>query len=186
MDIVVELRGSTYYIDTAIVTPFSSSPELLSAASGRPGYMAKREEKINSTDTPASIWSHSYSRLQGDRDTTPENSSNTSTTKRTTHQRPFGTPGRQSKPPCTIASLNNNFGWSPRDRFDNCLTHATPFYRLLFLAYVRPEPLKPYHTRSLSPHAPLVCLSLLSGQRYFPFLRSASVFRHVGSATAKG
>ena len=45
MDIVVEFRGNTYYIDTAIVTPFSSNAELLSAASGRPGHMAKREEK---------------------------------------------------------------------------------------------------------------------------------------------
>ena len=47
MDIVVELRGNTYYIDTAIVTPFSSNAGLISAASGRPGYMAKREEKKN-------------------------------------------------------------------------------------------------------------------------------------------
>ena len=45
MDIVVELRGSTYYIDTAIVTPFSSNAGLTLAASARPGYMAKREEK---------------------------------------------------------------------------------------------------------------------------------------------
>ena len=45
MDIVVELRGNTFYIDTATVTPFSSNAELLSAASGRPGHMAKREEK---------------------------------------------------------------------------------------------------------------------------------------------
>ena len=45
MDIVVELHGNTYYIDTAIVCPFSSNDELLSAASGRPGHMAKREER---------------------------------------------------------------------------------------------------------------------------------------------
>ena len=45
MDIVVELRGSTYFFDTAIVTPFSSKVSLVCAGSGRPGYMAKREEK---------------------------------------------------------------------------------------------------------------------------------------------
>ena len=32
-------------IDTTIVTPFSSNAGLISAASARPGYMAKREEK---------------------------------------------------------------------------------------------------------------------------------------------
>ena len=45
MDIVVALRGVTYYIDTAIVSPFSSNASLMTAASARPGYMAKREEK---------------------------------------------------------------------------------------------------------------------------------------------
>ena len=45
MDIVVALRGLTYCIDTAIVAPFSSNIGLMTAASGRPGFMAKREEK---------------------------------------------------------------------------------------------------------------------------------------------
>ena len=45
MDIVVALRGVTYYIDTAIVSPFSSNVSLMTAASARPGYMAEREEK---------------------------------------------------------------------------------------------------------------------------------------------
>ena len=45
MDIVVALRGITYFIDTAIVSPFSSSVNLMTAASARPGYMAKSEEK---------------------------------------------------------------------------------------------------------------------------------------------
>ena len=40
MDIFVELRGNTYFVDTAIVTPFSSNAGLISAASARPGYMA--------------------------------------------------------------------------------------------------------------------------------------------------
>ena len=52
MDIVVELHGNTYYIDTAIVSPFSSNAELLSAGSGRPGHMAKREEKTKFARNP--------------------------------------------------------------------------------------------------------------------------------------
>ena len=45
MDIVFNLHGQRYYIDTAAVTPFSSSPALIATASTRPGYMAKREDK---------------------------------------------------------------------------------------------------------------------------------------------
>ena len=45
MDIVYHLHGQTYYIDTAVVTPFSANAGLIAAASTRPGYMAKREEK---------------------------------------------------------------------------------------------------------------------------------------------
>ena len=45
MDIVFNLHGQTYYIDTAVITPFSANAGLISAASARPGYMAKREEK---------------------------------------------------------------------------------------------------------------------------------------------
>ena len=45
VDVVVALHGITYYMDTAIVSPFSSSISLMTAASARPGYMAKREEK---------------------------------------------------------------------------------------------------------------------------------------------
>ena len=45
MDIVFNIRGHTHYIDTAVVTPFSSSAGLISAASARPGYMTEREEK---------------------------------------------------------------------------------------------------------------------------------------------
>ena len=45
MDIVFNLHGQTYYIDTAVVTPFSSNARLLGATS-RPGFMAKREERI--------------------------------------------------------------------------------------------------------------------------------------------
>ena len=45
MDIVFDLYGRTHKIDTAVVTPFSSSAGLIATASTRPGYMAKREEK---------------------------------------------------------------------------------------------------------------------------------------------
>ena len=45
MDVVFDFLGSTYFIDTAIVTPFSSNAGLISAASGRSGFMAKQEEK---------------------------------------------------------------------------------------------------------------------------------------------
>ena len=45
MDVVFNLRSNTYYIDTAVVTPFSSIAGLISAASARDGFMAKREEK---------------------------------------------------------------------------------------------------------------------------------------------
>ena len=45
MDIVIALRGITYCIDTAIVSPFSANVDLMTAASSRPGHMAKREEK---------------------------------------------------------------------------------------------------------------------------------------------
>ena len=44
MGVVIGVRGSTYYVDTVILTPFSSNAGLISAAT-RPGYMAKREEK---------------------------------------------------------------------------------------------------------------------------------------------
>ena len=45
MDIVVALRGITCYIDTAIVSPFSSNVSFMTAASARLGHMATREEK---------------------------------------------------------------------------------------------------------------------------------------------
>ena len=45
MDIVFNLHGQVYYIDTAVVTPFSANMGLMTAASARPGHMAKREEK---------------------------------------------------------------------------------------------------------------------------------------------
>ena len=45
MDIVFNLHGQVYYLDTAVVTTFSANMGLMTAASTRPGHMAKREEK---------------------------------------------------------------------------------------------------------------------------------------------
>ena len=45
MDLVFNLEGSVTYLDVSIVAPFSCNPSLVSAASTRPGHMAKRAEK---------------------------------------------------------------------------------------------------------------------------------------------
>ena len=45
MDLVLNLNGSVTYLDVSIVAPFSCSPSLVSAASTKPGLMAKRAEK---------------------------------------------------------------------------------------------------------------------------------------------
>ena len=45
MDLVFNLNGSVTYLDVSSVAPFSCSPSLVSAASSKPGLMAKRAEK---------------------------------------------------------------------------------------------------------------------------------------------
>ena len=45
MDLVLNLNGSVTYLDVSIVAPFPCSPSLVSAASTKPGLMAKRAEK---------------------------------------------------------------------------------------------------------------------------------------------
>ena len=45
MDPVFNLNGSVTYLDVYIVASFSCNPSLVSAASTRPGHMAKRAEK---------------------------------------------------------------------------------------------------------------------------------------------
>ena len=45
MDLVFNLIGSVTYLDVSIVAPFSCNPSLVSAASTKPGLMAKRAEK---------------------------------------------------------------------------------------------------------------------------------------------
>ena len=45
VDLVFNLNGSVTYVDVSIVAPFSCNPSLVSAASTKPGLMAKRAEK---------------------------------------------------------------------------------------------------------------------------------------------
>ena len=45
MNLVFNLNGSITYLDVSIVALFSCSPSLVSAASTKPGHMAKRAEK---------------------------------------------------------------------------------------------------------------------------------------------
>ena len=45
MDLVFNLNASITYLDVSIVAPFSCNPSLVSAASTKPGHMAKRAEK---------------------------------------------------------------------------------------------------------------------------------------------
>ena len=45
MDLVLNLNGSVTYLDVSIVALFSCSPSLVSAASTKPGLMAKSAEK---------------------------------------------------------------------------------------------------------------------------------------------
>ena len=45
MDLAFNLNGSVTYLDVSIVAPFSCNPSLVSAASTRPGLMARRAEK---------------------------------------------------------------------------------------------------------------------------------------------
>ena len=77
MDVVFNLRGHTYFFDTAMVTPFSSNAGLISAASARPSHTAKREEKKKFDR---------YPRIKplDDQATTHKSSSNTFTATRTT------------------------------------------------------------------------------------------------------
>ena len=84
MDIVFNLRGHTYYIDTAVVAQFSSNPGLISAASARTSHMAKREEKEQFNRYPRINLVPSLLETADDLATTHKSSSNTYTAIRTT------------------------------------------------------------------------------------------------------
>ena len=126
MDIVVALRGLTYYIDTAIVATFSSSVSLMTAASARLGYVAKREEEKKFDRYPRINLIPFILETTGRPGYHAQSSSDNSTATRTTHRQPSGTLGQLSKPHCTTASPNNSFEQSLRDRHDFCPTHGTP------------------------------------------------------------
>ena len=61
MDLVFNLNGSVTYLDISIVAPFSCNPSLVSAASTKPGLVAKRAERTNLTyiHTSSSFFSSS-------------------------------------------------------------------------------------------------------------------------------
>ena len=77
MDLVFNLNGSVTHLDVSIVAPFSCSPSLVSAASTKPGLMAKRAEK-SKFDRYPHIKFLSSSKPQVDLVHTPGNSSATS------------------------------------------------------------------------------------------------------------
>ena len=101
MDIVFNLRGHTYYIDKAVVTPFSSNAGLISAASARTSHMAKREEKEQFDRYPR------INLVQSNLETTERPSYHALTAS--------GTLWPLSRPHCAAASPNNNSEPSTRD-----------------------------------------------------------------------
>ena len=53
-DLVFDQNGNTTYLDVAIVSPFSSSPALIAAASKRPGTWPRELRRANLTDIHSS------------------------------------------------------------------------------------------------------------------------------------
>ena len=87
MDLVFNLNGSVTYWDVSIVAPFSCSPSLVSAASTKPGHVAKRAEKSKfDRYIHTSISFRSFLRPQAGLTHMPGNSSATSCEMLTTHQ----------------------------------------------------------------------------------------------------
>ena len=126
MDLVFNLNGSITYLDVSIVAPFSCNPSLVSAASTKPGFMAKRAERPNSTGTHTSIWSRSFLRPQAGLVHMPGNSLTTYCEMRTTHQLLSETLGPPSKVSSTVPSPNNNLRQPLRD-FWGLLSHFVSF-----------------------------------------------------------
>ena len=107
MDLAFNLNGSVTCLDVSIVAPFSCSPSLVSAASTKPGLMAKRAEK-NSTGIRTSTSFKSSLRQQVGLAHLPGNSLATSCEMPTSRHEPSGTPGPPSKVSSTVPSPNNN------------------------------------------------------------------------------
>ena len=57
MDIVFNLRGHTYYIDTAVVTPFFSTQDSSPQPEPAQATWPNVKKRKSSTDTPAPTWS---------------------------------------------------------------------------------------------------------------------------------
>ena len=96
----MDLNGVTTFLDVAIATPFSSNAGLISAASAKPGYMAKREEKKNldlaktSNKPLVGLKKRSQRLKQQIRDLNKTNGRLQKQTKRLQHKTPKQTHGR--------------------------------------------------------------------------------------------
>ena len=86
MDLVFNLNGSITYLHVSTVAPFSCNPSLVSAASTKPGLMARERRRPNLTGTHTSISFRSFLGPQADLVHMPRNSLTTCCEILTTHQ----------------------------------------------------------------------------------------------------
>ena len=115
MDLVFNLNGSITYLDVSIVAPFSCNPSLVSAASTKPGLMAKRAEKTKFDRYPHINLVPLFLRQLVDLVHMPGNSLTTCCEMLTTHQLRSETLGPPSKVFFTVPSPNNNSRQPLRD-----------------------------------------------------------------------
>ena len=114
MDLVFNLHGSITYLDVSIVAPFSCNPSLVSAASTKPGLMAKRAEKTK-FGTHTSILSRSFLRQLADLAHMPGKSLIICCEMLITHQLLSETLGPPSRVFSTVPSPKNNLRQPLRD-----------------------------------------------------------------------
>ena len=126
MDPVFNLNGSITYLEVSIVAPFSCNPSLVSAASTKPGFMAKRAEKTKFDKYPhinlIPFILETTSRLGH----MPRSSLTTYCEMLTTHQLLSETLGPPSKVSSTVPSPNNNLR-QPLSDFGELLSHFVFF-----------------------------------------------------------
>ena len=190
MDIVVALRGITYYIDTAIVSPFSANVGLMTAASSRPGHMVKREEKKKFDRYPP----HQLGPIH------PRVHRKTGISRTEVHQIPLR---RRGKPTDSHQGRLGSHSNHPAQQHlqttspggphvtamttvsSKLPTSPTTFASMLMYAM---NIFTSHITRNFSPHALVIFRSLLTGFFHFlfPFPRSVSVFRHDCAAPTTG
>ena len=128
MDLVFNLNGSVTYLDVSIVAPFFCSPSLVSAASTKPGLVAKRERRrTNSTGIHTSTWSRLFLRQLADLAHMPGNSLIICCEMLITHQLLSETLGPPSRVFFTVPSPNNNSRQPLRDSSD-LLSHPAANY----------------------------------------------------------